>query len=144
MEFKFTQFEIEAGINDILVNGDRKDIADRMGRSESIISQMCNPDDDRESDFSKAAKFIAAAIGTDQERGRALLQLLNLMCERHVDFEAVCPVTETTKFNKELNELLDAVMTAKPLPDQIKELDDVINQATALKRAKLKELNGGK
>ena len=141
LEMKFTQYQVEGKINEILAFGDETRIAEKLGRSVTLISQQYNPHDERESDFYKAIKFICATLEVDQCRGLELLQLFNLMCERHVTEESKrCPKKEASKFISEFSEAMRAEVEGKPNTEKIKEIDDCIRQAKILKYAILNDV----
>jgi hypothetical protein len=136
----FSQYEVEGKINDILAFGDETRIAEKLGRSTTLVSQQCNPHDERESDFYKAIKFVCAELEVDQCRGLELLQLFNLMCERHVTEDSKrCAVKEASVFISEFSEAMQAQVENKADSEKIKEIDDVIRQAKILKYAILNE-----
>ena len=141
MEFKFSQYEAESRADKILAHGDDGEIARRVGKGSGIISQMFSPNDERESNFYKAAREISAVIDIDRSRGCQLLRLFVELCERHLpEIGAPCVQQETKKFNKELRDYYDADMCNEPLDKQIAELYDVEMQAQALRKAKEIEL----
>lgn len=135
MDFQFSQYETESKLNDILKFGDETDVAEKLGRSSSIISQMCNPHDERASDFFKAAQFIAALCEVAPERGRKALQLFNSLVERHLPESAPDHHDAVKDFNRELREFLDAAMCERNPEVCLMELDDVIEFAVELKKS---------
>lgn len=141
LELKFSQYEFERAVHAELAFGDETLIAEKLGRSVTLVSQMCNPHDERESDLFKAAKFICAELAVNQCRGVELLQIFNLMCERHVTIEAQnCPNAAASSFMHEFSEAMQARLTDKPAHEQLKEIDDVIRQAKVFKDAILTDM----
>jgi len=139
MNFKFTKVEVESKMNDCLKYGDETKIAERLDKSPGFISQMLNVNDERESDFYKAIKFVCAQIDNNECRGLELLQLFNLMCERHLTQKAFdCPTRATSDFMQQFTEAMQARIEGKPKAIQIKEIDDCIRQGNTLKDAILR------
>lgn len=141
MHFHFTQEEFESRQYKCLEFGDETEIAKRMGKHSSYIQQMCSPNDERESFLYNAARFIVAEMDVDFQRGCALLRLLISMVERHQPNDKPrCAEKETGKLLTEWSEFLTSAINGKPTEIQIAELEDVIHQATELKKAKEAEM----
>lgn len=141
MKFHFTQEECESKMSKGLEYGDELKIAERMNKNTSLIQQMCSPNDERESYFYNAARFIVSEMDVSFERGCYLLRLFNSLVELHIPCDSPgCPKQETTELLQEWSQFLDCAIQNKPLIDQIDELDDVIAQALELKKAKQAEL----
>lgn len=136
----FTQYEFELKMSRCLKHGDETDIAEIVGKTPGLFSQMFNPNDERESNLFKAARELAALLQINQERGRCALRVFNGFVSLHVEDDAPCDTkVEMKRFNGELAEYLDAVCGGESLDKQIDELDDVIAQAIELRKAKQKE-----
>ena len=141
MKFLFTQEEFESKQYKCLEFGDEKKIAERMSKNESLIQQMCSPNDERESYLYNGAKFIVSEMDVNFERGCSLFRLFISMVERHQPIDKPrCAQKETKKFNKELKDYYDADMCDEPLETQISELEDVERQTRELLKAKREEL----
>ncbi len=141
MKFLFTQHETESRLNKCLDYGDETEIAKRIGKGSSLVSQMFNPDDERESNFYKALKEIAAEIDFNPDNGCKMLRLFNELASRHLpDDKKRCPKAATSKLLGEWTQFIDAAINDKPVETQIDELSDVIAQAVELRKAKETEL----
>lgn len=61
----FSQYAIEAELDDLIPHGEKKQLALLMGVSESLVSQQLNPHEEKMSDFYRFLRFLEAC----DERG---------------------------------------------------------------------------
>lgn len=143
MEFYFTQYEIESKASDCLQFGDVEGIAELVGVSPSLISQMFNPHDERKSNLYKAIKEICAELKISQERGKALYCVFRSAVELHIKSDKkLCINTELEKADKEFGDIWKSRLKGKTPGEQITEIEQAEAQLKTLKRAVAQELQG--
>jgi transcriptional regulator with XRE-family HTH domain len=132
----FNQFEIEDSFYRNLERGDEREIAERLGCSQSYISQLYNPHDPRESTLFRAIKEIAALIEVDTTRGLRELDLFNAYVKRAVpaDYEASVR-EERRRLMKEVSEWELSEMDDSDDLERLSELEDVHRQSGILAAA---------
>jgi len=144
----FSQYEFEAKLNAILAFGDEKAIADEMGVSATIISQMFNPHDERISWVARAAQIICALDTRSTARGDEVINLIQCTRARRIStLEKYCLKSETNSLHKEFSEFLQSHLEGKEKGEQLKELVDVEEQVKREKQALTQEIlerEGGK
>lgn len=143
MRYHFTQHEFEKAIAEPMSYGTHTELATRIGKSLAIISQMYNPDDERESNLYKAARELAAMMEMDAELGRRQIATFLHFVHRHAPATtAHNELDEVRKWLKERGEADIAMLEQMPLATQIKEIEDVYHQierVLAAKRSRLQE-----
>jgi hypothetical protein len=119
----FTEYEFSRAIYKLLPHGMETAIAERIGKSVSLIVQMYSPDAERQSNLYKAATELSAWIEKDPDTGCKALTLFNTYVKRAVPDKDLC--VEKTRRNR-FKERMDADLAeaeGKSLDEQIEELE---------------------
>lgn len=138
----FSEAEFGQAMYSNLVFGDETKIAEKIGKSVSIIAQMYSPDAERESNLYKAANELAALIEINETRGCNALQIFNGFVKRAIAGDSgLCVDSVRRKSRKELMEADLAELEGKPLLAQVSELEDAIMGLQDLVLAKKGQIN---
>ena len=124
------QYEDEYFLNNQFNYGDKSRLATRLGVSVSEVSQQCNPNEPRKSDFHKYARFLRAVreeFGAEKCAG--LQAYLNAIADAPGDCLVDLPAI-TSDLVQEVAELAGAVLTNQSPRVQAKEMNDVLIKAT--------------
>lgn len=113
-----TQYEFDVAISDALRSGDITKLAERRGKSVSLYAQMMSPNDERESNFYKAAMDFIALIGIDKDRGAEALRIFNNFISDSATGEAERIELVIAKAERELAEAKEALERIKGRNDR--------------------------
>ena len=137
-----TQYEVERAIYRILDNGDEAAIARETGKSASYISQLFDPNCERESHLYRAIKELRAWRREHMERGSKALETVVYFVEHDLEPEPLCVITETKELKREVDEWENAEMASESPAARVEQIRDVKLQAERTINAHAQYLRG--
>lgn len=128
-QMKASQHEIESAFYRLLAFGDELKIAQRIGKSASLVSQQWSPDADRDSNIYKAILELSALMAIDGHRGRRALRTFCHFVELSAPTATVevpdCD-EELTRCNKEVVDVVDAHIRRLSKRQKLMEIDEAM------------------
>lgn len=124
-----TQYEVERAFYRILDNGDEVAIARETGKSASYVSQLFDPNCERESHLYRAIKELRAWRRESMTRGSKALATLIHFVEDDLEPEPLCVIAETKELKREVDEWENCEMAAESPSVRIEQIRDVKLQA---------------
>lgn len=144
----FTQYDFETEQRDVLNHGDEGAIARFHGTSPTLHSQQLNPHDERKSNLWRGLLDLAGLAAESPARAEQLRDLFNQFTDRAIAAAQGNPERRSLDHHagevaREFGEFVAARFGGHDLSVQLRELDDVIREATAFREGIIEQINGG-
>jgi hypothetical protein len=137
-----TQYEVERAFYRLLDNGDEAAIARETGKSASYVSQLYDPNCERESHLFRAIKELRAWRRESMTRGCSALETLIFFVEYDLEPEPLCVINETKQLKREVDEWENAEMSCESPSSRVEQIRDVKLQAERTINAHAQYLRG--
>lgn len=79
------RFEVEESFSKLLDYGDISVIAEKIGKSATVVSQYFNPNNERVNPIYRALCIVVAILQRDQQKGRQALKLFTHFAGRYIE-----------------------------------------------------------
>lgn len=143
-----TQEEIEKEIADVMPHGTREVIARGTGIYPKIVDAYFNPFDERKSPHFTVLHMQATLDRDQPEIGEAVWQKLNALrdASRPARFEPVGLSVdhELGELSREFSDVIIAKCEGRPLPTQLREINEAERQLAKYKQAVFDQIGRGK